>query len=73
MEDQILWTDWRTQHLKNFDEYANLLRSFVKSRFGDREVEVNTEYQGPGVYRLKYWYNRPDRKPPLIELGWEGV
>lgn len=73
MMDQILWTDWRTQNLKSFTEYVDLLRSFIKSRFVDKDVDVLSEYQGPGSYKLEYWYNRPDGKPPLVKLVWVGV
>lgn len=71
MEDPILWTDWLTWRITNHKQYANLLMSFMKIRFEGKEVEVNSEYQGTGMYRLKYWYNRPDGEPPLIRLEWE--
>ena len=73
MDDLILWTDWRTQQIADFSEYVELLTTFVRSRFVDGEVAVHAEYQGPGSYRLKYWYNRPKGQPPLVKLDWEGV
>ena len=73
MMDPILWTDWRTEQLTSLKEYTDLIMEFVKTRFGDSEVEVQTEYRGIGSYRLKYWYNRPAGQPPLVSLAWEGV
>lgn len=73
MDHPILWTDWRTQQLVSLKEYTDLLMTFIKTRFGDKEVEVNTNYQGPGSYRLKYWYNLPGGLPPQVKLDWVGV
>lgn len=73
MDQPILWTDWLPWRMTNLNQYTNVLMSFIRMRFGGAEVEVHSEYQGPGMYRLKYWYNRPEGNPPLVKLEWEGV
>jgi hypothetical protein len=69
--NEILWTDWVPHRLESLEEYMKLLMEFVRSRFDGRDVEMLALYQGPGTYRLKYWYKRPDDRPPLVKLEWE--
>lgn len=71
MDQPILWTDWLPWRMESLTQYTHILMSFVNRRFAGQEVEVQSEYKGPGMYRLKYWYNRPGGEPPLVRLEWE--
>lgn len=67
-----LWQAKDTVYCATEQDHKKALMEGLKREFGGKEVQMDFEYSGSGVYRLQAWLDRPEGIP-LVSLKWESV
>ena len=57
-------------HISDRETHDRLLKDYVDSVWKDRDVEIDWEWSGPGMYRI---HEHTGAGLPCVSLKWEGV
>ena len=57
-------------HIVDQKVHARMLKDYVDEHWKDKDVQVDWEWSGPGMYRI---HEHAGDGLPCISLKWEGV
>lgn len=62
-------------HITDKKVHERILKDYVDEHWKDRDVQVDWEWSGPGMYRIhEHMVNGPmGNGLPCVSLKWEGV
>lgn len=67
-----LWQSDVMVYCSTQKDHDDELKQLIEKFYHDKDVEVDWEWSGAGMYRLQAWFNRPEGLP-LVSLKWEGA
>ena len=59
-----------TVHIVDKKVHERMLRDYVEEHWKDKDVQVDWEWSGPGMYRI---HEHTGAGLPTVSLKWEGV
>ena len=68
----MLWQSDVVVYCSTQKDHDDELKRLIEKFYHDKDIEVNWEWSGAGMYRLQAWFNRPEGLP-LVSLKWEGA